>query len=332
MKWRYTYMSEELSRLEGVELREVWDTEAQHFTPWLAEEENLTLLGETLGMELELEAQEIKVGDFRADILCKNKDGTRVLIENQLEETDHSHLGQILTYAAGLDVHTVIWIAKKFKDDHRAALDKLNEITDSQYRYFGIEIKVWQIRDSALAPQFHIISSPNNWSRNTHNTVTKNLSEKEAQRYKYWTEFQNYMIKKGSQLQLPEPTTRHYFDIRIGTAYTPIRAWVYRNECIGVTLNLGHKKANMFFYSLKEQGDEIENQLGGQLEWEEKPNQNDSRITLRKGNTDSANETDWQNQHEWLATKVEQFYQIFKPRIDEFKKSDWEIPEDKDEE
>lgn len=325
-------MSEKLSRLEEVELREIWDTEAQDFTPWLAEEDNLTLLGETLGMELELEAQEIKVGDFRADILCKNKDGARVLIENQLEETDHSHLGQILTYAAGLDVHTVIWIAKKFKDDHRAALDKLNEITDRQFRYFGIEIKVWQIGDSAHAPQFHIISSPNNWSRNTHSTVTKNLSETESQRYKYWTEFQNYMIQQGSQLQLPEPTARHFFDIRIGTAGTPIRAWVYRNECIGVTLNLGHKKAKTNFLSLKEQGDEIENQLGEPLEWEEKPNQNDSRITLRKGNTDSTNETDWHNQHEWLATKVEQFYQIFKPRIDEFKKSDRGVPEDKNEE
>lgn len=120
--WRIFIMSNKLSRLEEVELREVWPDEAQDFTPWLAEEENLGLLGETLGLELELVAREIQVGDYRADILCKNEDGSRVLIENQLEKTDHRHLGQILTYSAGLDVLTVIWVAKQFEKDHRAAL------------------------------------------------------------------------------------------------------------------------------------------------------------------------------------------------------------------
>jgi len=325
-------MSIELARLETVKLRDVWETEDQHFTPWLAEVENLTLLGETLGMkELEIEGTEINVGDFRADILCKNEYGSRVLIENQLEETDHSHLGQILTYAAGLDVQTVIWIAKKFKDDHRAALDRLNETTDEHFQYFGVEIKVWQIEDSACAPQFEVVSSPNNWSRNTRSTVAKNLSETESQRHKYWTEFRNYMIQKGSQIELPEPTGRHLFDIRIGTAGTPIRAWVLKKGGIGVTLNLGHKRAKPFFHLLKKQRDEIENQLGEPLEWDEKPNQNDSMITLKKDDTDPTNETDWYNQHEWLAKKVELFYQIFKPRIDELKNANSE-PEDEDDE
>ncbi len=323
-------MSEELSRLEKVELREVWDTEAQHFTPWLAKEKNLTLLSETLGMELELEAQEKDVGTFRADILCKDTvDDTWVLIENQLGRTDHRHLGQILTYAAGLDVHTIIWIAREFRNEHRAALDKLNEITDERFRYFGLEIQVWQIENSARAPQFRIVSSPNNWSRNMQSAVTKNPSER--QQYKYWTKFQDYMIQNGSQIKLPEPKASRNFEIRIETAGTPIRVWVNRNECIGVTLNIGHKNAKTFFHLLKEQRDEIEDQLGEPLEWEEKPNQNDSRITLRKVDTDPANETDWHNQHEWLASKVELFYQIFKPRIDELKNADYQ-PEDEEDE
>lgn len=122
-----------LSRLEEVELREIWPDEAQNFTPWLAEEDNLNLLAETLGLQLELEAQEINVGDFRADVLCKNEDDSWVLIENQLEETDHDHLGKILTYSSGLDAHTVIWVAKKFRDEHRAALERQNEITDERF-------------------------------------------------------------------------------------------------------------------------------------------------------------------------------------------------------
>lgn len=329
-------MNEELSRLEAVELREVWTDEAQDFTPWLAKAENLRILGETLNMELELEAQEVDVGDFRADILCKTDNDSWVLIENQLEETNHKHLGQILTYAAGLDAKTVIWIAKKFRDEHRAALDRLNETTDDEFRYFGVEIKLWQIGDSARAPQFHIICGPNNWSKDMHSTdwskdmhstVGKDISGSKLRQRKYWSIFHDYMKEKGSHIVLPGPKAKHYLEIRIGTADTPIRAWVYKNECIGVTLNIGHKNARTFFNLLMKQRDEIENLIGEPLEWEEKPNQKDSRITLRKENTDPTNETDWRNQHEWLASKVELFHEIFKPRIDKLKNANYQ-PED----
>ena len=111
-------MCQNLKQLTPVDLSEVWETEPHHFTPWLAREENLTLLGETLGMELELDSREINVGGFRADLRCKNiVDGSWVIIENQLEATDHRHVGQLLTYAAGLDAYTVIWIAKTFRQE-----------------------------------------------------------------------------------------------------------------------------------------------------------------------------------------------------------------------
>ena len=112
-----------LGRLKKVDLREVWKTEAQHFTPWLANEENLALLGDTIGLDLECEAVEKNVGPFRADILCKDTaNDSWVLIENQVERTDHTHLGQLLTYAAGLKTVTIVWIAQRFTDEHRAAL------------------------------------------------------------------------------------------------------------------------------------------------------------------------------------------------------------------
>lgn len=317
-------MNEELSRLEEVELREVWETEDRHFTPWLAIEKNIRILGETLNIELELEAQEVDVGDFRADILCKTDNDSRVLIENQLEETNHGHLGQILTYAAGLDAKTVIWIAKKFRDEHRAALDRLNETTDDDYRYFGVEIKLWKIGESARAPQFHIVCGPNNWSKEMHKSVGTDISEAKLRQLQYWSLFHDYIEENGSQIKLPGPKAQHCMDIRIGTAYTPIRAWVYKNECIGVTLNIGHKNARNFFNLLRNQQDEIESLIGEPLEWEEKPNQKDSRITLRKEDTDPTNETDWRNQHKWLASKVELFHDIFKPRIDELKNANYQ--------
>ena len=329
-------MSKELSRLEEVELREIWETEAQHFTPWLAQEENLALLGKTLGMELELEAQEINVGDFRADILCKNEDSSRVLIENQLERTDHNHLGQILTYSAGLDIHTVIWIAKEFREEHRAALDRLNEITNENFQCFGIEVKVWQIGDSARAPQFEIVSSPNNWHRevshDTERAVSKDLSETQRQQEKFWTELRNYMTQTGSQL-LPKPQPAHYLEFNIGRSGFGIRVWQRRQDKdIGASIYITGQNAKAYFHLLKEQRENLESEFGFSLEWSEKPGRTERRVYLLKKDTDPTDETDWPNQHKWLTAKIEKFNEVFRPRIKALNAIDWEPPEDKDDE
>src|ERR1044071_9814117 len=139
-------IAKSLGRLEKVYLRVVWINESDDFTPWLAAEANIEILGDAIGMELEVEAQEQSVGPFRADILCKDTaNGNWVLIENQLERTDHTHLAQLLTYAAGLKAVTIVWIANLFTEEHRAALDWLNEITDSRFNFFGLEIELWKI-------------------------------------------------------------------------------------------------------------------------------------------------------------------------------------------
>lgn len=143
-----------LDRLKRVELRDVWESEPSDFTPWLAEEANLQLLSDTIGIELELEGQEQNVGPFRADIVCKDTtDGSLVLIENQLEKTDHTHLGQLMTYAAGLDAVSIVWIAERFTEEHRAALDWLNENTNEKIGFFGLEIELWRIGNSPIAPK-----------------------------------------------------------------------------------------------------------------------------------------------------------------------------------
>ena len=155
-----------LGRLTRVDLRDIWTSEAIDFTPWLAQPENISILGDTLGIDLELEAQEKAVGPFRADILCKDI-GTDswVLVENQLERTDHTHLGQLLTYASGLQAVTIVWIAARFTEEHRATLDWLNKITDESFRFLGLEVELWRIGDSPAAPKFNIVSKPNDWSR-----------------------------------------------------------------------------------------------------------------------------------------------------------------------
>ena len=156
-----------LSKIEKISLRECWQNEASDFTPWLASEDNITLLADALGMnELEVKGQEEHVGPFRADILCVDPGTDKyVLIENQLEKTDHNHLGQILTYAAGLDAVTIIWVAERFTEEHRATIDWLNRITDKEFNFFGVEIELIKIGDSPAAPMFNVIAKPNGWSK-----------------------------------------------------------------------------------------------------------------------------------------------------------------------
>ena len=327
-----------LDRLQPVELREIWPNEAADFTPWLAEEENLILLGETLGMELEFEGQEINAGDFRADILCRNtEDDSRVLIENQLGRTNHKHLGQILTYSAGLNIHTVIWIARKFRAEHRAALDRLNKITDEHFRYFGIEIKVWQIGNSACAPQFEIVSKPNDWnrtvSRETQRAESKDFSEARLQRKKFWAQFRDYMIQKSSQLQIRERKSTRALYFHIGRRGFMLGVWQrVKRKDIGVSIYITGQNSKAYFDLLKEQRQEIDKKLGGQLVWWEDPKGKGSRVYLKKDSMNLTDETDWHDQHEWLASKLELFDKVFRPRIKVLNAADWESPEYEDDE
>ena len=328
-------MCQNLKQLTLVELSEVWETEPQHFTPWLAREENLTLLGKTLGIELELEAQEINVGDFRADILCKNtEDDSWVIIENQLDPTDHKHVGQLLTYAAGLDASIVIWIAKTFRSEHCAMLDWQNRITDERYRFFGIEMKVWQIEDSARAAQFDVVSSPNNWTRgvnrDTQRAANQELSGRRQWRLRYWTGLGEYMVDNGSSLNCPAPTTRNYIRFSIGRTNFTVQAWVASsNREIGIRLYMAGDFSKAHYHLLKEQQEEIHNEFGETLEWYELPTSERSRISLSKQDTDPLDENDWPHQYEWLTTRLERFNQVCRTRITALNAEDW-IPENDD--
>ena len=331
-------MQEELGRLVPIELRKIWETEHQDFTPWLAKEENLDLLGETLNMELELEKEDMPVGDFKADIVCRNSENdTRVLIENQLEVTDHKHLGQILTYAAGLDVHTVIWIAKEFRDEHRAALDRLNEMRDERFRFFGIEIKVWQFgnSDSApRAPQFEIVSKPNDWSRSVDQRAerakSENLTDTQLLQKNFWENFSKYLVNKKSPIELKNPQPKARMTFATGKADFSFDAILHKSKKhIRIQLTMLKENATAHFNLLKDQSEEIEAKLG-KLEWEENPGKKSSVIRLYKKETDLTNETDWGTHHEWLKEKLELFDEVFRPLIQELDADDWVPPEDED--
>ena len=177
----------ELGTLKEVSLREAWSHEAHSFTPWLAD--NLDRLSTAIGIPLELEGQEVSVESFSADILARNpQNDTRVLIENQLEQTDHTHLGQILTYLAGLEAQVVIWVASSFRDPHLSAVKWLNEHTVAPFAFFAVQVKAVRIGDSPIAPLFEIVSKPNDWDRQIQKQVrsTGELSELSKWRLRFW--------------------------------------------------------------------------------------------------------------------------------------------------
>lgn len=164
-------MTLKLGKLNRVlSIRDAWPHEERDFSPWLAEEDNLSELAFALGFgrgAFLLEQTEARIGDFRADIIARvgGADGDRILIENQFSQTNHDHLGKIATYAAGLDAKFVVWIAERIREEHRAALDWLNSITDDGHGFFGVELELWRIGDSPPAPRFNLVSRPNDWAR-----------------------------------------------------------------------------------------------------------------------------------------------------------------------
>ena len=310
-----------LGKLEKVDLRQIWQNEGQDFTPWLAQKENLELLGEVIGIELELEAQEKNVGPFRADILCKNtSDDSLVLIENQIERTDHKHLGQLLTYASGLQSVVIVWVASKFTEEHRKALDWLNEITDEKFRFFGLEVELWRIGNSSVAPKFNIVSQPNNWSKAVaqaaKNLDTQETSETKGLQYRYWQNFISYLKNSSSKLRSQSPSPKHWLIFSIGRSGFHVNALLNTvTNRIGVELVIADKDGEKSFYYLLERDKEaIEMEMGSALEWRENPEKNRSSILLFF-NANPANEENWPSQHQWLKNALEKFDAVFRNKI-----------------
>lgn len=312
--------SNTLGRLNPVDLRTVWQNEAGHFTPWLAREDNLELLADTLGMDLELLSQEHGVGPFRADIVCKDTaDGTLVLIENQLERTDHTHLGQLLTYAAGVDAVTIVWIAERFTEEHRAALDWLNENTGEKISFFGLEIELWRIGNSPVAPKFNIVSKPNDWTKSGGGGAGSGggVGETQLRQQRYWAAFREFLAERRSVLKPHKALAQHWLTFPIGRSHCQLSALVHTpKRRIGAELYLEGKTAKGWFRALKSQQPQIEEQFGGPLDWQELPEKEASRIIVVRENTTLDDPSKWPEQHQWLAETLERLLLVFKPRVE----------------
>jgi hypothetical protein len=307
-----------IGKLEKVDLRKLWNGEASEFTPWLAQEENIALLGETIGIELEVQEQEKSVGPFRADILCKDTINEKyVVIENQLEKTDHSHLGQIMTYAAGLDAVTIIWIAKTFSEEHRATLDWLNKITDEGINFFGIEIEVYKIGDSLPAPLFNIIAKPNDWFKSIRSSSTQGkITETKQLQLEYWIAMKKYFETTGTFLKSQKPAPQHWTSYSIGSSNFHLSAIVgMKDKFIRIDFYMVGQNAKENFQKLKnDYEDESMKIISEKIIWNELPEGASCIVSLRN-DCSNMNRTVWEEQFKWFKENLEKFDRFFRPKL-----------------
>lgn len=312
----------DLGRLVRVDLRTEWGSEPRDFTPWLAKEENIALLGETLNMSLEVEQEEQAVGRFSADILCKDTssaDSEWVVIENQLDVTDHKHLGQTLTYAAGLEAKTCIWVAAKFHEEHRAAIDWLNEISGDDHQFFGLEIELWRIGDSVAAPKFNVVAKPNDWKRDVGRSARSmepaKLTETKRLQLEFWEALKE-RLNGHSSLRSQKPRPQHWTTFSIGRSGMHLGAVINtREDNIGVELYLGDEFANAYFEQLEQDRELIQAKIDFELVWMPLPERRACRVIGYHPLPDLANKTSWPALQSWMVNALEQMHKTFAPRV-----------------
>ena len=310
-----------LAKIERVELREAWPNEARDFTPWLAE--SITELGEALGMDLELQETEAAVGGYSLDVLATDISENRpVVIENQLEPTNHDHLGKLVTYAAGYDANVIVWLTREFRDEHRQALDWLNRRTDKDTEFFGIVVELLKIDGSRPAPQFRTVATPNDWRKETADKVRGDAPVTSVRGERYREFFQplidNLREKhKFTNVRKAQPQNWYSFSAGYGQRVTYGANFTGQKRArIEVYIDDGDNDRNIrLLERLEEHREEIESALGEKLDWQRLENRRACRIALdRPGSIEDDADTLSEVQN-WMVDTLIKFKQVFGPRL-----------------
>jgi hypothetical protein len=305
-------MTPNLSRITKVNPREIWKHEALDFTKWLAKEENISVLCEELGIEIENIKAEAAAGRYNVDIIGDESYSKRkVIIENQLEPTDHKHLGQILTYASAYDAALIIWVVTDYTEEHRQAIDWFNRNIAVGISFFLVQIEVYKIEDSSPAPKFNIICEPNDWGK----TIKKSengdaFSELKLQQQEFWEVMKEYASSIATSLNYSRPPKpQHWYEMALGTSKC----------CISLTQNSQKKYVGCELYiwsdtelfkKLFSQKDQIEKELGFEVQWMELPNATASRIIITYSG-DPRDRAKWDEYKKWLVRTADLFSKVF---------------------
>lgn len=292
------------------DLRTIWPHEQYDFSKWLAKDENLSLLSKTIEIgNIILEERESKIGGFSADLYAR-EEGTerKIIIENQLEETNHSHLGQILTYAAGKNAEIIIWIVKKARDEHKQAVEWLNQHTEENLGFFLLEIELWKINDSIPAPKFNIVERPNDWTKTMKSS--ENLTETQKLRLDFWHKFKEYAAQQPEftdAFSLRKVAPHHWYNLSVGTSSYHIGLTLKTKEnVIGCEIYIPHDKE--IFQKFKLHKESIEKILGTKAQWIEA--EKACRILVTQIAKVKHNNTDWKECFAWYQDMALKFREI----------------------
>ena len=258
-----------LGKLKEIDIRTVWAHEQYDFSKWLASDENIKELGDVLNLSLTEVETEKFVGNYRCDIVCKDEiTGKSVLIENQLELTNHDHLGKIITYASGLDASVVVWVVAGAREEHASAIEWLNKHTTSDVDFFLLEVHAYTIGDSVPAPMFKVIEQPNDFAKSVKSLANSgDLNESQVRRLEFWNMLNDALDRKGKPFNKHKATTDHWYTVAVGSSQCYISIDLVNKEHkirVGLWVT-DNKKMYDMFYSHRE---EIEAAFGEALEWD----------------------------------------------------------------
>ncbi len=309
----------ELSKLEEIkDLRKIWKQEKE-FTDWLADkdDENISILGSACNLDISVEEIEKSIGDFRADIIARdNKSEKLIIIENQLEETNHDHLGKILTYASGIKANIIIWIVKNVRDEHRQAIEWLNENTGEDINFFLIKVKVYKIDNSHPAVKFEIIEQPNEWGKKM-KKEKDDITSTQMARKEYWNMFNEYAFSNDNEFSKKfnkrTISTDHWMNFSVGSSAYHISVTQVRKENkLGVEWYISdNKEIYNKLYNSKEQ---IEKELGFSVEWMQLADKKASRI-ITYYKTDFEDRNAYPEQFQWIMNTAVKMKNVIKKYI-----------------
>ena len=271
----------ELGRLENVELRNIWKHEALDFTKWLAKKENIALLGKEIGIDIEVIETEMNVGRYNVDIYAKDiNSNKKIIIENQLENTNHDHLGKVIVYSAGLDADIAIWVVKDVNEEHKQAVEWLNENSFEKINIFLVKIELWKIGNSLIAPKFQIVCEPNNWSKLLKQKSDDELCDRKIEQLKFWQGFVDYIRDKEKNFTLTKPLPQNWYSISVGSSDYKI-SLVYNISVDGLKCQFEVSNKGIF-RKLEQYRNEIDTEISN-LEWDYLEERKTDKIILNYG-------------------------------------------------
>lgn len=311
-------MKLKIATLEEVDIRKLWEHEQYGFSAWLAQPDKIEELNKALGTSITDVQKEVNVQKFRCDLVGINgSTDEKVIIENQLEMSDHDHLGKIITYASGLDAKIIIWIVKEAREEHRSAIEWLNNNTAEDINFFLVEVHAYKIGNSDPAVKFEIIEQPNDFIKSGVNVRgEKTISQKE--RFEFWTLFNKKIEEQGKPFNIRRPTTDHWYSVAIGFSRVQIDiTLVNREHVIEVKLNILDNK-DLFDYILKYKKD-IEDELCLELDWRRTDDSKSSEIAYRINGLDFNDHSNYSELMIEIIEKVIAFKKVFPKHIKKWK-------------